>query len=275
MLDLGLIYLSFLGAYWGRIGGFVSTDFPFWPYAQISLIAALVWWGVLLLSTYYRIPPRTGVRAWYDFGSILLGALAGISTLVLIYFFQRELFFSRLVNVYVLVLGLGGLWGSRALFLLWLKQAKKQGKALYKTLIIGANHVSQRLIRSIDEDPYTPYQVIGVIDPYGFTEPGWGSVPLLGKLDRLQDLIESERATALIQCDAFEHTLNLIAICKKYQLKFHFEPALRGVYDQNLRLRMVAGQILVSYVERDFPRKIKTRYYQFVDWVLRHVFDID
>ena len=75
---------------------------------------------------------------------------------------------------------------------------------------MGANRVAEKLISAISKNLYAPYKIMGVIDPYGLAKKVQGS-QILGKLDKLETVCKREKITALIQCDAFEHTLNLIS----------------------------------------------------------------
>jgi FlaA1/EpsC-like NDP-sugar epimerase len=191
-----------------------------------------------------------------------------------LYFFQQELFFSRLINGYAFVFG--GTWLVFSslmydLILRWDKRTNKQ--AVYRTVIVGANRVSEKLMEKFQQDPFAPYQIIGVIDPYGLAPKNFRG-KVLGKLNKLESVCEQEQVTALIQCDAFEHTINLISLAKEKNIKFLFDPALRGVLEEGLRIRRNAGQTMIQFVDRDFSGK-KKLWYRFVDWVLVNIFDTD
>ena len=162
---------------------------------------------------------------------------------------------------------------TRAVFRAILAKYKNSAKNSYKTLLIGANRVAEKLIIKINEDKFAPYKIIGVIDPYGLYKDIDGS-KILGKLDKMNTICEQENITAIIQCDAFEHTLNIISLCNERNIKFQFDPALRGIFEDNLRIREIAGQKMISFVQRDFAG-IKNVKFKFIDWILNQVFDVD
>ncbi len=274
IIDFLLIYLAFLIAYGLRVGWIISNDFPLEPFALISFLCALLWSGFLFLTKYYRLPIRSGKRIWFDAILALIGGIIAVSALIVIYFFQQELFFSRLINFYVVLLGTSLLFTSQFIFRTIIAQHKKQDKNIYRTLIVGANRTTEQLIKAIESNPYTPYKVIGVIDPYGLEKKIKGH-QILGKLNKLETICDREKITALIQCDAFEHTLNLISLCEEKDIQFQFDPALRGIYEKNLRIREIAGQTMISFVKRDFNNKNKEFAYKWGDRLLRQVFDID
>ena len=91
----------------------------------------------------------------------------------------------------------------------------------------------------------------------------------------MTEVCEKENVTAIIQCDAYEHTLNIISLCEEKNIKYQFDPALRGIYEKNLRIREVAGQTMISFVKRDFDSSKKRTVYALFDRVLKQVFDVD
>jgi len=270
-VDFVGVFVAFVLAYFFRVGPILSTDFPFPPFVAASTLAALSWSGFLILSKYYRVPPRS--KIWRDFGLAIIGGIVASATLILVYFFQRELFFSRLINLYATGLGVGFLTASQLIFRKILARWKKNEKMVYRTLVVGANRVAERIIDAINRDPFAPHKIIGVIDPYGLQKSIRGS-KILGKLDRLEAVCEREKVSSIIQCDAFEHTLNLISLCDEKNIKFQFEPALRGIFEENLRIRESANIKFVSFVQRDFKGLKKWRF-RAIDQILRRIFDVD
>ena len=273
LLDVVGVYGAFVLAYFLRVGWIFSTDFPFELFAILSGGATLVWIGFLIFSKYYRIPPRSGGRKWFDFLLALFGGALAVGILIVTYFFPREILFSRLIGVYIFFFGVIWLAITQWIFRSFLAWAKKKEKNIYRTLIVGANRVSEKLIEAIETNPYAPYKIVGVIDPYGMAKHIKGA-EILGKLDKLESVCEEQGITALIQCDGFEHTLNLISFCDENRIKFQFDPALRGVFEDNLRIREVAGVTMISFVQRDFSGRKKVTF-RLIDWILQQVFDVD
>ena len=268
LADLCFVYSAFLLAYFLRVGFLFSSDFPFWLYAGVSLLGSGLWVSFLGFTKYYRIPPRSGGAQYYDFVLVVLGGVIANGFLIISYFFPREILFSRLITVYAFVFGVLALFLSQLVFRsLFTKKLVRP----YKTLIIGANTVSEKLIAAINTNPYALYEVIGIIDPYGLKK----GPTILGKLDKLTEVCESAGITAIIQCDAYEHTLNIISFCEEKNIKYQFDPALRGIYEKNLRIREIAGQTMISFVKRDFESQSKRRLYGVFDKVLKQVFDVD
>ena len=273
LLDAVGIYVAFLVAYFLRVGWIFSTDFAFLPYAVISLVATSVWMGFLCFTKYYRVPPRSGQRRLFDISLAFLGGITANAMMLIVFLFNVEVIFSRAITLYAFLLGSAFLMVTQVFFLSLLRRFKHSEKHIYRTLIIGANRVAQKLIHQIQTNAYAPYKILGVIDPYGLASD-FDTAPILGKLDRLEDVCRDLHVTAIIQCDGYEHTLNLISFCDEKKIKFQFDPALRGIFEQNLRIREVAGVALISFVQRDYSGMKRTQF-RLVDWILRQIFDVD
>lgn len=272
-IDMILIYGAFLLAYFIRVEWIFSTDFEFLPYAIISLFATFVWSGVLLLAKYYRLPPRSGKRQIFDiFLTVFAGAMAS-SVVLLVFLFQREEIFSRAIMLWAFVFGVGALFVTREMVYGVFRSLKKNEKHVYHTLIVGANRMAGHLIKDIETNAYAPYKVVGVLDPYGIAKR-FEQAPLLGKLNVLEKVCEKHKVERIIQCDAFEHTINLISFCQEKDIGFQFASALRGINEDSLRMREVAGNTLISFVQRE-KGGTKGLWFRCVDVVLRQVFNID
>ena len=63
-------------------------------------------------------------------------------------------------------------------------------------------------------------------------------------------------------------------ICEEHDIKFQFLPSLRGVFEDNLRLREIAGVHVGSLVQRNYSGIQKTKF-RLIDWLLRQVLDVD
>ncbi len=273
LLDVCGILGAFMLAYFLRVGWIFSTDFPFHLYALVALFSTLIWMGFLMLAKYYRVPPRSGSRVSFDIILIFLGGAIATGVMIVSYFFPREILFSRLISVYSFSFGTLWLVLTQLLTRQLLKGFKRQERHIYRTLVVGANRTAERLIHAIENNAYAPHKIIGVIDPYGLSSQIKGS-QILGKLNKLETLCEEENITALIQCDAFEHTINLISLCDEKNIKFQFDPSLRGIFEENLRIREIAGIPMISFVQREFSGVKKLRF-RFIDSLLRQVFDVD
>ena len=272
LFDIIAVYGAFQLAYFLRVGWIFSTDFNYLTFSLMSCAGALLWILFLAFARYYRIPPRSGAKEWYDLILIIIGGVIANGSLIVIYFFPQEILFSRLITVYALLFGCMALLVSQMVFKWFMSQQKKGNRQVYRLLIVGANRVSENFIHQVQTNPYALYEVVGVIDPYGLKKDIKGS-QILGKLDKLEKICDEEGITAILQCDAFEQTINLISLCEEKRIKFQFDPALRGIFEKNLRIREVAGHTTISFVKRYFNNTSKKTLYRGYDAVLNQVFE--
>lgn len=270
LLDGVLLWGSFVLAYFLRVGFIFSTDVVFEPYALVSFFASGIWVLVLMLTRYYTIPPMGPRKSLLV---IALGGACATGFLLAAYFFNVGGFFSRLMNLYAFGFGVVALLITDGLFRAYAKKIKASKKYTHKTLIIGANRIAERIIQRVNKDPFAAYEFVGVLAPYGLHKNIKGS-KVLGKLNMFEDICKNEGVTAVIQCDGFEHTISIISYCDENNIQFQFVPSLRGIFEENLRIRRVAETQMISFVQRDFSGKKKTLYW-WIDAALQHVFDID
>jgi len=196
-LDFVLVYTAFLLAYFVRVGWIFTTDFNFGAYALMAIVGTFVWVSFLAFARYYRIPPRSGGKEWFDLVLILVGGGVANGLLIVTYFFSDATVFSRLISVYAFVFGAAFLGFSQLGFrgcIMWLKKRQKQS---YRLLIIGANRISEQFIDKIKHNPYALYKVVGVIDPYGLKKNIKDS-QVLGKLDKLERVCEEYKVNSIL-----------------------------------------------------------------------------
>ena len=148
-----------------------------------------------------------------------MGGIVAVATLILIYYFQRELLPSRLITLYILVFGVFCLFVSGFLFRFVLRWQKEKKIRTYRTLVIGANPVAEKFVSQIKNSPYDLHHVIGVIDPYGVYKKIDGS-EILGKLDKLGVVCEKYKINSILQCDAYEQAINIISFCDEKNIKY-------------------------------------------------------
>lgn len=272
--DLFFLWGLSMLAYFVRVEWVFSTDFPFALFAVLSWLSSVVWVLVLLMTKYYRVIPSHELAARFSqWIKIFLAGCLAVGFLIVSYFFPREVLFSRLIGVYILAFGSVYLLLSDALYRFVIRWQKKHSPdQLYRTVLVGANRVAENIIKRLTDDPYAPHLIVGVIDPYGLAAPNIKPL-VLGKLNTLETVCAEQKINYMLQCDAFEHTLNLITFCDQQDIKFEYAPALRGVVETNLRLRNRSGLMLQSFVQRNY-RGVKKKWFTVIDWVLDRVFDV-
>jgi len=232
-----LIVLAFLAAYFFRIGKFQSSDFPFLPYFQLALVFVpiflflLGWFGLYSLQE----KSRSGI-----FRTCLNACLVGSLLFPLIFFFKREIFFSRLIPLYLWFFSTLFLFLFHALLLSFATAMHRRGAGVIRTLVIGNGRAADRIIRELRLCG-SRYQAVAILSPFGGSAKSLHGVEVLGKLDALEKTIERERIDAIIQTEAGEQTINLLTFAEGKYLEFFLSPEVLGAFRRNLISEEVAG----------------------------------
>lgn len=251
-LDYLVILASFIFAYVIRInidvnkGGellsfsekfplLVSTDFSFAEYFLPIVFIAILWIVVMYYARCYRLGQQVNTLRYFE--RIVFVVLVGVAAYAIAFFFLERFIFSRLIFVFLLLLSSGFLYLGHYLHSLVAKHFYKKGVGTYKTLIIGTNREAKKLIAHL-KDESSIHEPVAILDGYGSKDKEIMGVPVLGKLNKLEDTVEKYSIEQIIQADNLEQTINLINFSLNHNLKYAMLPSLLGVYKKGYKLEM-------------------------------------
>lgn len=237
--DLILFLGAYAAAYFLRIGFINSTVFPLDKYLRTAVLVAPVWLIVLAFLNVYsltRVQASAKNVAYLLFSSILALAL-----FVLSYYFLYNIFFSRLLLVYAWILSFAITAVWHLAYDQWQRTILRRNPPAYPLLVIGANRDAERLITHLNErrSPITP---VAVLDARGTAETLVAGVPVLGRLNKLEDVIREKRITHIAQCADLEHTINLVSVARQHGLTYMLLPSVLGIVGMRERSETVEGQ---------------------------------
>ncbi len=242
IIDFILIIISFILAYFLRVWFLLSTDFPFNNYAKVFLIISIIWMAILLIQKNYNSEPKSKRITFFN---IITSNLIAVTTFVLVFFYNRDVFFSRLLLVYV--------WGISNILIIsnaWIFRIikfkiYKKGIWTVKTLIIGANKTAENLIKNLQtNEPY--YEAIAILDAYGTKKKEILNVPVLWKMNSIEEIILEKNIKVIMQADCIEQSLNIIQLSEKNHLKYFLAPSLLGMYKQNTKGVNIWEQVMIE-----------------------------
>ncbi len=239
LTDLAVFTLAYTLAYFLRVGFVLSTDFPINPYLTTTLIAAVVWMGVLLSTRTFTL--TRSQRALKTFTYLAYAALVGCAAFALTFYFLYGLFFSRLLLVYAFALSLVLSWIWHVLYGSILRAALRKDPAEFPTLIVGVTRESERLIKLLNERKH-PLKPVAVLDGTGVKDKDIHGVPVVGKLNKLESTLEEYRVTHLIQCSDLEQSLNLLGACRARGITYLLLPSVLGIVERDERLESLEGR---------------------------------
>jgi FlaA1/EpsC-like NDP-sugar epimerase len=196
----------------------------------VFIPTAIAWLGVLIFQRVYKDAPISKRRL---FTNIITANLVGVTIFVLIFFFNRDIFFSRLILAYVWgisnILLIANAWAFRLIKF----HSYKKGLGTKKTLIVGANKVAEEVIKNFQtQEPF--YEPVAILDAYGTKKKKILGVPVLGKMNSLEDVLKEQNIKAIAQADCIEQSVNLVQICEKNNLDYFLSPNLFGAYHANI-----------------------------------------
>jgi FlaA1/EpsC-like NDP-sugar epimerase len=203
VVDIVLINIAFLIAYWLRydLQLFRSVDpannVPYSVYLPMVAVMA-----VLLVLTNRRegaYEVRKGRSYFDDLYGLFNATTTAIMIMVVLVFFYRRLFYSRIIFIYagILIVVLLGL--ARLVRDMVLARLRASGLGVDRVLIIGAGEVGRTVMRNLIAQPELGYQVVGFLDDDPMKSGAdIGPIRALGTLDALPQAVAENQISQVI-----------------------------------------------------------------------------
>jgi FlaA1/EpsC-like NDP-sugar epimerase len=229
LLFIGLYAL----AYFLRVGWIFSTDFPFDRFIVITIIVAPMWLAVLTTTRTFGLTRNQ--KETRNGAYIAYAALVGVALFTLLYYFTYETFFSRHLLALALVLTFTGTWAFHMVFqniqriLLW------RDPPAFPLLIVGVTRESKLLIEELIQHK-NPLKPVAILDARGAKEKEINGIPVLGKLNKLEEILQEKGITHLIQCSDLEQSLNLLSACRNRSVTYMLLPSVLGIIERDKRI---------------------------------------
>lgn len=249
MGDFLMALLGSLLAFWVRfntlqhVGHFTELElrqyFGHLMLGSFSLIAMLTWMGLyrrnMLLQQ--RKTTRLMIKG-------CLGWSAGFLLLVLT--FQISPPISRIYMALNGVITLGLLLGWRMYFEARLREPARLAVLQQRAILVGSSEDSVNLQQQFARYPDSAIQVMGWVaaDPAEQSEFANASVPCLGSVDRLDDILSEYAADMVVLSDIGgprDLTHRVASICEREMVQFKIIPSCFRIFISGLQLETVAG----------------------------------
>lgn len=239
--DVLLFTATYALAYFLRVGWILSSAFPLDRFLWATLTTAPAWLAVLATTRTFALTRNQ--HAWRNGAYIAYSSLVGVAFFSLVYYFRFKADFqglSRLLLLEAFALSAGTLWAWHIIFD-WIKRALlRMDPPAFPTLIVGLTRESHTLIRDLKRrlHPLTP---VAILEGHGAKEKSVEGVPVLGKLNALEETLKERRITHLIQCSDLEQTLNLLSACRKRKITYMLLPSVLGMVERDERIESLEG----------------------------------
>jgi len=231
--DLAFFVGLYVLAYFLRVGFILSTNFPLRPFLTTAVLIAPVW--LLVLGTTRTFALTRNQRTLRNAAYITYAALVGLALFTLAFYFRFKISFqgvSRLLLLEAFVLTAGGIWLWHLIFDVIRRMILRMSPPSFPTLIVGLTRESKGLIAQLNAhlNPLTP---VAILDAQGTQETDVCGVPVLGKLDRLEETLVRRRITHVIQCSNLEQSLNLLSACRRRGITYMLLPSVLGIVERD------------------------------------------
>jgi FlaA1/EpsC-like NDP-sugar epimerase len=237
--DLLLFVGVYAAAYFVRVGWIFSSDFPFIPYLLVALAVSPLWLLVLLTTRTFGL--TRSQTSWRTGAYIAYSCVTGTALFALAYYFVVGLFFSRLLLVEALLGSIAITWAWHMVFDVWKRSVLRRDPAMFPTLVVGVTRESRALITLL-ESRKSLLKPVAILDGAGAKEKEIAGVPVLGKLNQLEAVLEKYRITHLIQCSDLEQSINLLGACRTRGITYLLLPSVLGIVEHDERIETLEGK---------------------------------
>lgn len=247
LTDIAIFVKAYALAYFLRVGFVFSTDFPIDRFLTIVLLVSPFWLSILIgTRTFALLRKQLSLRT---FSYILFAGIGGAALFSLLYFFAYGAFFSRLLLMMALAFSVAGTWIWHLVFGYIARYWMRKDPAMYPTLIVGATREAAKLIQLMQRNS-SPLKPVAILDGKGTKEKEIEGVPVLGKLNKLEEVLESKNITHLIQCSDLEQSLNLLSACRQRGISYVLLPSVLGIVERDEKVEVLEGrQVTVVHPE--------------------------
>lgn len=254
-LDLLLINVAFFIAYharyeWQLIRPVGEYNYvPPREYIPVSLILTTILLVVYKTEGLYT--PKRGTSWLDEVYTIFIGTLAGIAIMIVITFFYRPNFYSRLLFGYAGISITLTLSLSRLIVRQIWEYLRGRGMGVDRVLVVGAGEIGRAIMRSIMALPQLGYQVVGFLDDEA-PEKTIGRFPSLGSTKDLPRLLEERKIDEVIitlPWASHEEIIKMVAQCERAKVPARIVPDLFQMRLSRVDVEEVGGIPLLGVKE--------------------------
>jgi exopolysaccharide biosynthesis polyprenyl glycosylphosphotransferase len=216
----------------------VLYDIAFISYLQSAALVAALWVIIFALSGLYN---RKTTDSWFDeIGRIIVACSAGLILVVMIIFFQRELFSSRFIILLAYALAILFVACAHIVVRGFARQIFKHGYGAHRVAIVGESAESERLSQVLESRPELGYRLVARLP---VSKQGLGELQQLAEKDEV-DEVHFVEPTA----DRYLRIL-FYEKAERYHLAFRYTPDLLTSPIGNPSVELDAGVPLVEVPE--------------------------
>lgn len=268
--DLALVGLAFGLAYWMRYMAdwpdalapiisevAVRNQVPFTAFLPVTILLVLVLAILFETKGLYRLPRGSG---FLDYAGIILSStLTGIALLIVVVFFYRPFYYSRLIFAFAGVNIVVLLCAWRLVMLMVRQYFWSRGIGQERVLVVGGTGLGQQVMNGIAAQPGLGYNLVGYLGDRRLATNGAATASgrgngkriyrYLGEIDTLERVVRMCGVHQVILALPFwdNHRLpQLVQACRSLRVAYRVAPDLYQLSFDRVDILQVSGVPLIG-----------------------------
>lgn len=240
-LDFCMLLVAALLAYFLRFESVVTElrpviyELPFSEYFGGVVLIALAWILIFVIAGLYQIKRR---KVSNELVRIFLACSTGILAVIVLIFFQRELFSSRFLVLATWGLTIG-LIALERLFIRYIQHALYRGGiGLHNVIIIGSDKTTDRIVRILKSNPGLGYRVLATFN--GFDSQVEQAILKIHKKQGVDEIILTEPTASK------NLALRILGFADANHIIFKYTADLFATQATNITIETLAGVPIVE-----------------------------
>lgn len=222
-----------------RVGWIFSTDLPFTHFMSTVALSGLPWLVMLISSRTFGLTRNQ--RTLRNMIVIVYAAVGGAALVTLTYFFLFQKIFSRMLVLEGAVLCVLATCLAHAAMGYLMRVFLRRGTPVFPTLVIGVTRETRALLHLLRERR-SPLVPVAILDAVGVKDTEIEGVPVIGKLNKLEETLADRSITHVIQCSDLEQSINLLSACRARGITYMLLPSVLGIVERDERVESLEGK---------------------------------
>jgi FlaA1/EpsC-like NDP-sugar epimerase len=256
-----LVAGSYMLAYYIKFESIFADKAPGGRLPMEVYFSALYFLVPAYLLLYYIVQlytSRRALRLWNEFIDIVQANVMGVIGFLVVLYMINQPDFSRTMIGIFFVLNITLTTIAHWLLRRFLQFIRKKGYNIKHILLVGYSRAAEAYISRILENPQWGYVIAGVLDDFVPIDTSYHGVKVIGKIDQLGSLLESnnyDEITITLPLDDYDRLELLVADCEKSGVHTKFIPDYTSLFPSNPYTEDVQGLpvINIRYVPLSIP----------------------
>jgi exopolysaccharide biosynthesis polyprenyl glycosylphosphotransferase len=207
----------------------VLFDLPYQGFLQLIFFPAVFLLLLFALSGLYT--QRSTRSFWRELGRITLAVSAGLMIVVVLFFFDQELFPSRLIILMAWILSIFIVAVERGVLLMFQRMLLAHGTGLHRLVVIQGQNTSD-LVEDIKQDSRLGYEIVKTVR---FSDQSLQEIENMHRRKRIDELLQTDPTLGN------EQVLRLVNLCEELGIKFNYLPNILETHRANVETDVIGS----------------------------------